>query len=330
MNNIQKLDQIHITDSTVLFTLSVNNCLYTYIADVEEDQKTFNSEQTYNKASLSVNNNVIHNMYKISECFLKNAQKNGNTNSTFNFPNIFQHKLSDDNCKFTTLNNTLYGIATQDNYGHYVLSNDIYGFISSDNDKIVPNDTKISTLLFNTDNFKDGNFNNTTNIENIKYAKIIEIPGNNFNDFDSGNFAASTYNAKNHYSSTYNMEHTDKIKLKNTRNYIGIGSTSNCVYLKYYDNIDYYDDKVLYNDNKLLKYQNLEVLGAISRNNISNAHKTNLFSLDINIKNISNNLSNVNNNALSILQLQIKNAVKKYLEQFIPANTQIFNININI
>lgn len=70
----------------------------------------------------------------------------------------------------------------------------------------------------------------------IKYNMLYEINGSMYNDFESGNIAASTFKAKNHLDCTYSMQHDGQYKLKDAREYVEVDKCNDLVYLKYYDN----------------------------------------------------------------------------------------------
>lgn len=78
-------------------------------------------------------------------------------------------------------------------------------------------------------------------------------------------------------------------------------------------------------------YQCVEVLNNVnSENRLGNQlnHKSNLFSINIQNANIINNDSLTDDEKTSI-QTSIKNIIKSMYKQFVPANTQLFNIYFN-
>lgn len=247
----------------------------------------------------------INNIYKSDKLFYKSAQKSTSDNSTYGYNNIFAHELSSQISDVVQSNGVFYSFTDKDVYGSYILNEDIYSYISSDTGHITPNDVLISTLTFNK------NLIIKNNISDVKYNKLLEIPGFYINDYDSGNLIANTYKLKNHYSGIYNMEHDQNNNLSNTRNYIGIGSFNDKVYLKYKDN----------NDN----YEKIEVIQRLNRKLDSQKHKTTLFSLNINA---NMQLQYDNNNMLAVIKKQVQNIVRKYVEKLKPVNTQLFKIDV--
>lgn len=96
---------------------------------------------------------------------------------------------------------------------------------------------------------------------------LYEINGSMYNDFESGNIAASTFKAKNHLDCTYSMQHNEQHKLKDARDYVEIDKCNDLVYLKYYDNTRYENDGKASTGNDMHGFSNqgIEVLSKINR-----------------------------------------------------------------
>lgn len=328
---IKYIDSICTTDTKKIFNIcvedlnnSTNDDILTYVADIQP-----NLEEIYNKGNISTEIGIINNLYLFGTFFIKSALKTSDNKSKIKqniniseYANIFQNKNLSV-LQNIQLNNVIYGITKLDTFSYYNITNDMYSYISSNTNHVLPEINQISTLLFNKNAISCENFDNIvlSNIENIQYNRLLEIPGYDFNDYDSGYYLGNTYTTKNHYSSRYNMEHDDQYILKNARRYIGLGSSNNLLYLKYYDD-QKYSTNISSETSNELKYQQIEVIEALNRDFQNIKHKTSLFSLNIKID------AEISSNILSSIQQQIKNNLKNQLSNLVPANTQIFKINI--
>jgi hypothetical protein len=76
-------------------------------------------------------------------------------------------------------------------------------------------------------------------IVNTNRNYILKFPISDIvTDYDTGNINAEIFPCKSHLNSMYEMELTDN-NFKHGRDYCGINSSGNLVYVKYYDNCDY-------------------------------------------------------------------------------------------
>lgn len=304
MTKITKINYIKTSEHLKVFSLQLSSQACSDYNIIYFSDSDINENDGYGNISCE-DLGQINNIYKSDKLFYKSAQKSSSDDSTYGYNNIFAHELSSQISDVVQSNGVFYSFTDKDVYGSYILNEDIYSYISSDTGHITPNDVHISTLTF-----EKTDLTIKSNIEGIKYNKLLEIPGFYKNDYDSGNLIANTYKLKNHYSGIYNMEH-DQNNLSNTRNYIGIGSFNDKVYLKYTDN----------NDN----YEKIEVIQRLNRKLDSQKHKTTLFSLNINA---NMQLLYDNNNMLAVIKKQVQNIVRKYVEKLKPVNTQLFKIDI--
>lgn len=301
MAKISKINYIKTSENLKVFNVNISSD--------NDDQLTnivyFSDSDNNSYGNISCENiGNINNIYRSDKLFYKSAQKSSSDDSTYGYNNIFAHEISSQINDVVQSNGVFYSFTNADNYGSYILNEDIYSYISTDTGHITPKDVHISTLTFKKD------LTIKSNISNVNYNKLLEIPGFYLNDYDSGNLIANTYKLKNHYSGTYNMNYQNG-KLS-TRTYIGIGSFNDKVYLKYKDNNE--------------KYEKIEVIERLNRKMDSQKHKTTLFSLKINA---NMTVSNNDQNVLNLIQTQIKNVIRKYVEKLKPINTQLFKINID-
>ena len=356
--NYNKLSYIKYADNTKIVCIEEGNQQKQYILNIQRDDNIFDKySSTSNIGCIKIDDILYHNMYLTDKVFYKSALPNrpksiqdGTTND---YSNIFSRTINNCLTSITKVDNTIYSCLQISPYGHIDISVDSYAYISADtghNNK--PPDSQISTCLYNKDNINklvnsyktntqfDKNSIIEKNITGIEYNMFLEIPGNILNDFNSGNIAANSIIGKNQYNSLYTMSHTENIyDLLNCREYIGIDTCNNQLFLKYYDNINY---KLQNGSNSThlsaqkqesktsifnTKIQNIEVISNINRYKNLNARKTNLYSLKIDIDGLNSDVLTAQDK--NLLKTNIKTNIRKIIKTLTPAQTQLFNIFIN-
>ena len=105
------------------------------------------------------------------------------------------------------IDNTMYAIESKSKYGRYDISTDIYSALSARDSSIFPSPNVIKTELYDRDAIavavdKDDISHLAydaikTELSNIEYNMLFEMPGNVYNDYCSGNLIASSFKAKN-------------------------------------------------------------------------------------------------------------------------------------
>lgn len=333
---------------------------YQYILNIQKNDDQFDKNNyTSNIACLSIDNTLYHNMYSTAKTFYKSALYNRpqsqRDNTTYDYSNIFSRNITESLTTITKVDDIMFSYIPLSPNGHIDIEVDSYSFISIDNgyflDKLP--DYEISTCLYNRNNLKnliDAYRNNLQydpnsiidkHILGINYNMIFEIPGNIQNDFDSGNTAANSILGKNQYNSLYTMSHTEnQYDLLNCREYVDIDSCNTQLYLKYYDNINYSMTEI---DNKYLsasiersqksKYnthiQHIETIANINRYTNSNARKTNLYSLKLDMEVLNNPYKyklSLSEDERKILKSNIKTNIRNIVSKMTPAQTQLFEI----
>lgn len=237
----------------------------------------------------------------------------------------------------------LYALQPASEYGRYNIDCDIYSWISVNNGYELPPNTYISTALYNKAAIVSAiDANDSTmlqenavcaNLTCIKYNMVYEIPGHQYNDFESGNIAANTFKCKNAFNSLYNMCHSNSnFMLNNARQYTNIGNCNKQVYMTYKDNIDYKKDGTLTSNKQSfdMKCDQVELLGTMNRYANFSGHKTNLYSITVNTD-IFNCISksNIGDAIKKSLKAEIRHATRRIVEKLAPVNTQLLSVYVN-
>lgn len=358
-----KLLKITSTNSQLVFQIRNNNTKQVFFANtsqhtsfepVETKKTNTQVDLKYNKDSLYVEKNdnyrIFYNMYDSKDPMYKSSiykkGKTQRTNTTNDFYDVINHKLSCDLINTIQIDNIIYALEPRNEYGRYNLSCDILNYLSADNNQLLPRVDKIKTIIYNYDD-KTKQLDIKNELTSIKYNTIYEINGSIYNDYESGNIIANTFKGKNQFDSTYNMKHDDEYILKNAREYIDIDKCGNQIYLKYYDNICCYKNDLTecYNSDKNTKCQNIEVIHQINRFDKLDNHKTNLYSIAIQtdiLDQIKQKITKIDNDELTLpkqnilinilinnLILEIKNSIKNIIKNIQPAHTQLLDVYVN-
>lgn len=341
--------------SNIVFNVDLSNdssilSNVTFFGNIDLTNEADITVTTNNKNCLIYKDNndntkqVIHNMYMSDTCFYKsaiyNTSKTLRTDTTYDFNNITNHKLSAGFINFIQVNNTLYGLEPMTQFGRYVIDTDIYSYISADNNRLLPESSNISTIIYNYAEISAAVKNDLTQLgdiavlsalTNIEYNMLYEIPGNIYNDYESGNIAANTFKGKNAFDSLYNMDHSNDCILNNARQYKSIGNCNNQVYLTYNDNIKYSTSespayKSQFDDVNDLKCDKVEIIDSINRYANLAGHKTNLYSVTVQ----TNLFQGIDNNQIKEnLKKEVQYAVNNIVSKLAPVHTQLLNVVIN-
>lgn len=293
---------------------------------------------------------VYYNMYSSTQPFYKSAickvPTSKQTGTTYDYQDTTNHKLSSEIASVTQVDGMLYALEPMSNAGRYDLSCDIWSWISVDHLQTLPPQRDISTCIYDKQKLQDMLSSNCASfsgavshvLTDISYNMLYEINGSIYNDFESGNIAANTFKAKNHFDCTYSMVHDSQHKLKDARKYVEIDKCNDLVYLKYYDCMQYgsnsindgiYDKHSFYN-------QNIEVLSKINRFKNIDQHQTNLYSIAINTDILQNIKQDDNDSSKAVydarsknIMQDIKNNVREIMENIQPAHVQLLEVTVN-
>ena len=332
----------------------------TVFADVERDQ-SFGQHYKYNKnCMLSVNTEsnkkqLVHALYPVDQCYYKSAiykvGKAVRTGTTYDFQNITNHKL--DSCEqlscMTQIDNTIYCLQAPSKYGKYDIDQDIYSFLSANNGIVSANASLISVAIYDKTAIQSALDENNIdklqsiavrrNVLSVQHNMIYEIPGQVYNDYDSGNIAATTYKCKNSLNSLYDMCHTTSSNLLYTRKYTNISHCGNQLFLTYNDCVSYGDEYKLSDElsNSQFGYNcdKVEIIDQINRFSTASGHNTNVYDIVIYTdlfnsmkqKKIQNN-DDLTTKVCNTLQDELKHIVSDITKKLAPINTQLMNVHI--
>jgi len=190
-------------------------------------------------------------------------------------------------------------------------------------------------------------FEPKTDLIGIHKNYILDIPDSEIqSEYDTGNVHAHILQAKTLLDVTYSMDLSSPTTINNTREYCGIATCGNKIYLKFRDDVNYRESEKKKNDNDITEvavergqgsqytYQKVEFLTKNKFTNKQN-HKSNLFSINI------DDLTEMNENrgddvqtqgddkfseVVSQLRNEIQSAVKEIVSNVTPANTQLFKV----
>lgn len=240
---------------------------------------------------------------------------------------------------------------------HYVLSNGTQ--LTFTHPKPNEIDSECQTYKQLLDNSYDMSSQVLANIFQIKrdlsglYRNyVVEIPEDKkYNNYLRGYINCDQIVAKNHLDYTYTLSTTEDFDVLSCRDYCNIDVCGGQLYMTYRDNVNYkktdsqYDGTVSYNDNKqadydptvikhdLTKiqqkdtytYQHIEVINSWNRWDGGGAgHKSSLFSLVLHDTGL--NEAMISENVKTKLRQNIMNNIRSIIDNFTPANTQLFNI----
>lgn len=351
IRTIQRLNSICTASASKIFNVD-GRLLF---ADVEAEDTFSPKNSKYNKLGVQIYNGdqavTVKPLYDSKKMFYKSAiygkNKTAQKGTTFDFQDIFAHQLTNDLSCGIQVDDTLYLLQSDTtSNGHANLATDSYAFLSADTGDLSIGQVPISTYTYNRDVIEDsaeigelsGDAINLT-LRGIQYNTLFEIPGNMYNDYESGNLAANTFKTKNQYDSIYNMNHSTLV-LNNARTYVDVQRCASEVYLKYYDNVNYKVDSSkpattvkatqaatgLYG----MHFPHIEVIDNINRYANRPGHKTTLYGLVVRspITEYMDTHTTITNTQLSNVNLEIANCVRDIAECLAPAHTQLFKVTI--
>lgn len=179
-------------------------------------------------------------------------------------------------------------------------------------------------------------FDPKKSIINTERNYLLKFPVSDIiTNYKSGNVNAEIFPCKNHLNSTYEMELTDNT-LTHGRQYCGINSSGNVVYLKYYDNCNYNLIKknsqngievidAVNNSDDEVPYQKIESFYKVSFTN-KRRHKSNLFSIRISDLGDLSEVSNEKDEMLDKVRGDLQSAINDIVNNICPVNTQLFKV----
>ena len=347
-----------------------------FVCDIDEKSGIFGQYNSANRTGFRTSDGVlIHNLYDISDLAIKSRiQKIKDTTSTTTSLiqknsseclDIYAPNLTSDNIiNICQLADFAYCLIDRTTCG----PNTLQTTLRTERATVDPNSIKdnfyswqitsheLPTYLYSTeDNIQDTTqlsnfFRPRYNLKNIAYNYIIEIPQtfSIYNDYQVGDILGEIMQAKNVYDASYSMNvvSSEQLCLSSTRQYCGIDTCGNNVFLKFYDNIDYMFEmptcvetdrntlteiQTTENTKKRYPYQKLETLDGINKFRANIKHKSNLFSINIDNTGIDSlsidNLTETQNQKLRAqIKSDIKNQVRTLARKFCPADTCLFDV----
>jgi len=135
------------------------------------------------------------------------------------------------------------------------------------------------------------------------------------------------------------MDMPDGNTLTNSRQYCGIGTCADKMYLKYYDNVEYTSLCSLYDENNIISnyvmdgkqkkysYQKIETVESINRFKSNIKHKSNLYSVALRNTGLNTQYEDSKTNEkIEKLKNDIKNNIRDIAKKMCPVETQLFDI----
>lgn len=337
-----------------------------FVTNRDENDLVMNNTESNNYSSYKdVNSDsIIHAIFDFNDVCIKNnilkANYLSNINKSDNFVDIYLPTISESNDKNTIINtkkykNYMYSITYETkNAPVYKLTDlDETRYIIDSNSKIenseykweLKSDEMKLNLYQGRDSIQNSDLSSYFEpeyiIKNMSFNYICEIPleSDTFNNFEYGDMFADFFTCKNMLNSDYSMDMPEQTKLTNTRKYIELGSSTNGVYLKYFDDIEYNGNifgNTISMDNgekieKNYNFQNIEMIKSINRFEINTKHKSNVYS--VKIKNINVDTLNTSNKYIKSIaekiKLDIRNNIRDITKNVCPVNTELFNVYID-
>ena len=252
----------------------------------------------------------------------------------------------------------VYGLDTQSTIGHYYVNDEMYDWLAQDNGYAFPVSTRQKTYLYNSaddivENIDVTQLSTTVSavVDGIEYNTLFEVPGGIYTKYSSGSMFATTVKTKNQYNEKYDMR-GDLNGLTEVREYEGIFSNNNQVYLLYHtvsgpgsgkrysfsansqqNNIDFKSATKTASSVRS-STQQVEVIQNLNRGVEPAKHKSSLYKLKLTAPFINDlQLSNEDSGNIEMLKKNVKqeirNMVRSLAEKVSPANSQLFNVEIN-
>jgi hypothetical protein len=336
-----------------------------FIADIDENNDVMNGIVNANRFSLKLSDGtIIHALYDIKDtCIKSTIKKVRSSDSSYDgnsddYLDIYAPVLESDILGFCQLGDYAYCMTDKTKVGPTMQSTNLL-----DQRKLTPTDDingtkynfKLSEKTLNTYLYDQPSIEHSTisdyfipktNLKNLKYNYIIEVPQTNIvnNDYSAGDILGDIFICKNEFDYSYSMDMPDSDTLSVSRKYLGLGTCGDRIYLKFIDNVDYstseVDDnsaeiinKQMYDSSKTRNYpfQKVESLDSINRFKSATAHKSNMYSLKIKNTGIES-LNDDSNPKLKALYNKIKmdmdNSIRDIAKKVCPVNTELFNIQV--
>lgn len=360
------------TSTQNIITLNTSsNEIKTYFTNTETFDESFDPKEPTNKCCLSSMNLscVIHNLYDSSKTLVHNLTARSHKypfEDQIDYQHIYNavldkdgNSLSNQICSVVQTQDTLYALNSPSIYGHFYVGDEYGRWLASDNGYVSAIPMEIQTFLYkDLTTIISNDMSSTVKdvIHGIKYNTLFEIPGNNIQNYIAGSLLGTTMKTKTQYSSDYSMRHNRldrEYLLSHTRQYSGIHNCNNQIYLTYTDTDDYQrSDKVDHPDydhdiNHIFagnpttttdvaspyRLPHIEYITNINRGADTSAHKTSLYSLDVQTDFLTgekNMLSADNQQILhDNVKLELQTVIRELAQNIVPANTQLFKINIS-
>lgn len=175
------------------------------------------------------------------------------------------------------------------------------------------------------------------NLRDVKTSYILSFPNSDIStDYRRGNVHAKIRHTKSALGPKYEMEMDGQTTLKRARRYCGIASSSNRVYLKFYDSMTYTgeasgsDAYVNASESSLLPYQKVEQFQETLFTN-RRKHKSTLFSIRLrDVGDLSEDVSDSDGSsrdeAVKRIRDDLRSGIRKIVENVCPVNTQLFKV----
>lgn len=286
---------------------------------------------------------------------------------------------------------TLYALDKPSTFGHSFVNDYMYDWLANNNGFAAPRTRTIDTLLYSvtsgsllsivstdTTAIADSLSASTSNtyfmkselsnakagiyaissLVGVQYNTIYEIP-NIAQDYDKGEIIANTFKTKNQFDGyTWSMSKVDNNMLSNARQYLGIYSCGNQIWLKWKDNVQYSsanDENIISSDiykqhivsasaaTPTVQYPQIEVIDAINRGIQEPGHKSSLYTLKLKTrllekfagKKVVDALHDNTKKQLfsktfkENMKAELQNCIRKIAEKIVPADCQLFSVTID-
>lgn len=312
---------------------------------VERNNNDMTPAEKYNKFSFKFVNDpniIVHPLYDIKDVCIRTTLKKQSSDEHLD---IFASSVRKNPIQFTQFDDVA-----------YVLNDtDTKSFVSkitnlrqqrSESPEFITDDSYIFKLDEHSKNtytygsnveYPDiqDNFEIHQTLTDLRYNTILEVPqSTEYQRYEDGDIYGEVMFAKNAFDNTYSMNMPNDYELSNVREYCGIDTCGNSIYLKYYDNITYTGNPTTTTNISSISptsqsainypYQKIEMLGYINKFRQNSSHKSNMFSVQVNGLSLSSNVEN--KPIVDKLKITIKNTIKQIVKDTCPVNTELFNV----
>lgn len=370
-----KLKDYLATSTQKIFQIEYQNgsstSLSVYFGNVEKHDDVFNKEMPINRGCLqTTNNELVHPLYESSTILFHGlgarrhrypyAKKDdyqhiyhGMTTTNGTVPQHTKNGLQ----SIAKAGDAIYGLDKPSTIGHYYVNDTMYEWLAQDNGYAFPKALPYKTYLYKDDVKETIDLTVLSTmvdgvVEGIKYNTLFEVPGGLYQDYSTGSIFATTVKTKNQYDSKYDMV-GDRAHLSKVREYLGIFSNNNQVYLKYRDKTETNSTNGAYKfsltktqsgishfsateqTSNVSSQEQIEVLENLNRGVEPAKHKSTLYKLKLNAPFVDqltiktpHTLADIANLKENVKQ-EIRNVIRSLAERVAPANAQLFNVEIN-